>query len=1018
MNRSHRSGVRIPVLALLLATPAVAWQDTVPDAPRTDPTEPEVKAVTSVDARASQFQSSSKSSVALDVDAHGRTVAVWHSRRQQWGTYGVYARRFEADGSPLGDEVRVNETTASHQSAPAVALDGSGTAWFAWSSHGQDGDQGSIVVRRFDAVLGSATEEVVVNEYVQGDQKEARIASDERGNAVVVWTSPVEGGDHRHVFARRLTPAGAVSGPAFRIDGGAQGSSRHPSLALAAGGSFVVTWARVDASGQPDGVFARAFDAEGRGGEEFRISPQGAGGIEPALASIDAERFVACWFQQHEGDWRLAHGGFRLAEEGAVELDPPALIAAPETGYDSGATVAARAGGGYALAWNRFGIAPAQHADLYLATFDADGQALRTPFLATQQSEGHQRIAQADGARLLHFADDGRLTVAWTGDAGLGDHHAAHVSWHAGDGAVLAAAEVPAQAVTTFAQEARPHTPPTYTPGSGMQPLQPVPTLHFLTGLLGFTGITYTGWDPPDPELAVGPDHLVQVTNGGIAFFTKSGNATFQDQIEGSNGFWGSEGATGFVFDPEVIYDPYTDRFFAMACERGSDNLPYFLLAVSDDSDPNGTWFKYRINVQPDAGDTDIDSPNMGVDDQAVYLTADFFGPDKYLVFVIEKAPLLSGGAINSASTVLSGRQSLGIPVSYGSPPRQYMIWSPEGGASNTLSIYAIDNPLTGPALVSTTVNVPNFTQPENPPQAGTSLRPETFESRFWSCMYRNGSLWATHHVNSNRVRQRWYEIDMANWPVSGTPTLVQSGEIDLGGDLRTFFGSIAVDADNNMGITFSRSSPSEFISMSYAWRAAGDPLGTTRPAVIAQTSGGPETSFGRWGDYSGIGPDPDVVGVFWAAHEYLPGGSSWNTWIQSFSTSDPLQTYCSTSPNSVGPGATISATGSTSASANDLTLTAQGAPSNVPGLFFYGPNETQTPLGNGWLCVSGSIQRFPVTTTDGLGSASYLVNNLGPFVNGAFVAGSTWKFQYWYRDTGVGLGFNLTNGLSANFLP
>ena len=118
----------------------------------------------------------------------------------------------------------------------------------------------------------------------------------------------------------------------------------------------------------------------------------------------------------------------------------------------------------------------------------------------------------------------------------------------------------------------------------------------------GFLGVNYTGWTPPDPIIAAGPEHLVVMVNGGIAFFQKDGTMDFQDEIEDSFGFWGDQGATGFVFDPEVIYDPHSDRFMAMACERAPSSRSYYLLAVSDDSNPNGDWFKYRLDVTTEGG--------------------------------------------------------------------------------------------------------------------------------------------------------------------------------------------------------------------------------------------------------------------------------------------------------------------------------------------------------------------------------------------------------------------------------
>jgi hypothetical protein len=175
-------------------------------------------------------------------------------------------------------------------------------------------------------------------------------------------------------------------------------------------------------------------------------------------------------------------------------------------------------------------------------------------------------------------------------------------------------------------------------------------------------------------------------------------------------------------------------------------------------------------------------------------------------------------------------------------------------------------------------VSVPAYGPPEDPPQAGTSVRPETFDARFWSVAYRNGSLWATHHVNPNRVRARWYEIAMNGWPLSGDdPELVQSGEIDPGSTVRTFFSAITVDDLGNAAMTFSRSSPSEYISVATAYRLACDPLGTFRTDVIQQQSTAPDYSW-RWGDYGEVEPDPAGERTFWAHHEYTIG--SWRTWV------------------------------------------------------------------------------------------------------------------------------------------
>ncbi len=371
------------------------------------------------------------------------------------------------------------------------------------------------------------------------------------------------------------------------------------------------------------------------------------------------------------------------------------------------------------------------------------------------------------------------------------------------------------------------------------------------------------------------------MTNGGIAAFEKDGTFVFQEAIEDSFGFWGSVGATGFVFDPEVLYDETSGRFFAMAAEAyAPGDRSYALVAVSDDSNPDGTWHKYRFDTTSLAGDL-FDSPNIAVDQDALYITGDGFGIGaRYSIFIYDKASLLAGDppAVTNSLELTSSTLSAGIPPVTDDTGLLYMIEHAEGAWSTEVRLIALRDGLGSPTIETITLEVPGYSWPENPPQAGTSVRPTSFDTRFWSAAYRNGSLWGTHHVNSTRIRARWYEVAMNGWPLSGEePELAQTGEIDPGGDIRTYFCSITVDDAGNAAMTFARSSPSEYISMGSAYRLWCDPLGEFRTDVTEKESTSPSTS-GRWGDYSAINPDPAAERTFWAFHEYTTG--SWATWV------------------------------------------------------------------------------------------------------------------------------------------
>lgn len=126
-----------------------------------------------------------------------------------------------------------------------------------------------------------------------------------------------------------------------------------------------------------------------------------------------------------------------------------------------------------------------------------------------------------------------------------------------------------------------------------------------------------------------------------------------------------------------------------------------------------------------------------------------------------------------------------------------------------------------------------------------------------------------------------------------------------------------------------------------------------------------------------------------------------------------PPTNYCVGGVNGAGLSATMAAIGSQDVADQDLTLAVFGAASTQFGLFFYGPDQASAGLGNGTLCVGGSINRLPVVSTDAFGAAQLAL----PFASlpTPIANGDVWNFQFWYRDT-VGAGSNLSDGLQITF--
>ncbi|MEO0632416.1 MAG: hypothetical protein AAFY46_17060, partial [Planctomycetota bacterium] len=85
--------------------------------------------------------------------------------------------------------------------------------------------------------------------------------------------------------------------------------------------------------------------------------------------------------------------------------------------------------------------------------------------------------------------------------------------------------------------------------------------------IFAFDSIGPNDLDPPDPDIAVGPNHIAVVTNDDFAVYDKCGNELFRQDAEV---FFGTPPAD-LVFDPKVIYDPWNNRWVMLWHVRNFD---------------------------------------------------------------------------------------------------------------------------------------------------------------------------------------------------------------------------------------------------------------------------------------------------------------------------------------------------------------------------------------------------------------------------------------------------------------
>lgn len=803
-------------------------------------------------------------------DAGGRSFVAWSSRRQEFGTEGVFGQWLDPLGRPLGGELHVNEFCRGHQGQPAVAMAPAGTAWVAWSSSGQDGDQGGIYLRRFgqDGALGP---EVQVAESMAGDQSDPVIAYGE-GRALVCWVHTAE--SLPEIRGRYFRADGAPEGDEFRVSEAVEAVERLPVLAALGGGRFLAAWARARTTGEPFGVYGRIL-----GGDEFRLDEGDLLAVEPSVDAAADGSFVAAWMAAAEsGEWYpLA----RRFDRAGRPLGPSACVPVQGGVACNGVTVAVAPDGRYAVAWNETGTKrggltaqrPSLESTVWAQVYGADGAAVGEPFRVHAAVEGFHTLHAGHNARHALWTAHDQLAFAWHG-ALAGDDAGVGLSLSAPASLQVPAPPAGERLAAVVTREQFEYAPPEWDPNwvdDSRVPTPPPAGPDF-----GFTAFNSTGWIPPDPDLAVGPDHIVVVVNVAMQIYTKAGQSQFYTNLEP---FFNTN---GFVFDPTALYDPHSGRFVIAACEHALNGDDYLDVAVSDDSDPNGTWHKYRFNLSSFCDFIDFD--NLGVARDVIYLAGDCFGGGGNNLFVLNKAPMLSGLPVTPVRVSTSGFViSTGATKNYDANNSNGYFLSTYAVGSPFLTMYAISDPLGTPRLTTFNLNVGSYNFPPDAQQQGTSVGVDTIDWRIKNGVVRNGKLYAVHNVDGGdgAAKVRWYEINLNGWPTSGAnPTLFQSGLVNPGSNIDAWHADVNVDATGNMAIAYNRSSPNELISVERTGRLTSDNLNTLRPPVRQQISSQPDLS-GRWGDYSGLEEDPVESGVFWNHNEYAL--SSWRTWCGKF---------------------------------------------------------------------------------------------------------------------------------------
>jgi len=443
----------------------------------------------------------------------------------------------------------------------------------------------------------------------------------------------------------------------------------------------------------------------------------------------------------------------------------------------------------------------------------------------------------------------------------------------------------------------------------------------------------------PDTQGAVGPNHLMVTLNSQVRIQDRSGGTISTVPL---NSFWASLGKTN-VFDPRVLFDPYSQRWIFAAINDSGGPAAGLLLAVSQTSDPTGNWNRYF-----DTGPGKFvfpDRPSVGFNKDRIIVQVDMYSTNDFsfygaTIFAYNKTNLYAGGA--GLRTLFSFQDlpppndanNLGgaiIPaLTFDSTlTTNYLAkeWNGNADGYGFLRLFSISGPLGSEVFTRGNFVVDSFngfpweeTAPNDAnfaPQLGSTNLIYMGDARLNNVLFRNGSLWTAHTIFGptnapTRSAVQWWEIT----PVAGV--IIQHGVIDdPSGNFFYGYPSIGVNTNNDVVVGYSRFSASQYPSANYAFRVDLDLFGSLRADTVLKAGDAPhfvdDSGFNDWGDYSATVVDPANDTDLWTIQEYaaspVNGTDRWGTWWGRISPPADIAVSQTHSPDPVDAGANLTYT-------------------------------------------------------------------------------------------------------------
>lgn len=433
------------------------------------------------------------------------------------------------------------------------------------------------------------------------------------------------------------------------------------------------------------------------------------------------------------------------------------------------------------------------------------------------------------------------------------------------------------------------------------------------------------GCQPPDQALAASSSWVFQGVNTSFAVYNTSG--TLQaGWPKTSINFFGIPNpspsgcaSSPFTSDPRAFYDPEDGRFWAAMLEvegafgvnTNCTEVTRYWIAVSQTSNPNGTWFVYAFNMAITSGTGSCptcaaDYTQFGFDQTAMYFSGNMFNKNGTSYVYAETFAALKSTMEAGSSVTAYGFYNFtanGVAVDTVQPVENEASSGPGVGllinsfdtngdgthncvstACSGVVVWAIANPgLSTTSASGVVISTKSYILPPQATEPGCSGCVDTNDTRISGTpIYQQGLISFSLNTGVNNGTQVvpaafWGQVKptISGGTITGG-SIFQSGNIHFSGNRAAFFGALMATSSGNLLIVFDTMSGSINPSIMYATRLTTDTKGKFEKALYLK-KGSAATVDQRWGDFEATSYDGSSNNT-WFAAQYSNG--DWATYI------------------------------------------------------------------------------------------------------------------------------------------